>query len=220
MKRALVVGSSGGIGQAMTKELTNQGYDVVPLSRRNDGLDVTDASSVHGLIGKLQGPFDIIFIATGILAPERRSPEKSLNAIDGHVMASVMAVNTIGVALILREVPRLLPLNARSVTAVLTARVGSIGDNQIGGWYSYRASKAAANQLVHGAAIEIARKRPKAIVAAFHPGTVDTPFTANYSVEGKFPPDTAAKYLLSVMSQLTEQQTGGFFDYKGHEVAW
>ena len=109
-------------------------------------------------------------------------------------MADVFAVNAIGPALILKEVPKLLTKDG--VCAVLSARVGSIGDNQIGGWYSYRASKAALNQIVHGAAIEIGRSHKNAKVVALHPGTVETPFTANYAARHKtIPAEEAAANL-------------------------
>ena len=220
MARALVIGSSGGIGNAVAAKLANRGFAVSRLSRREDGLDITVPSIVRETFGRLEGPFDIVFLATGILAPEGGAPEKSLAAIDGEVMATVLAINTVGVALVLKELPRLLPLNRRSVTAVLTARVGSIGDNQMGGWYSYRASKAAANQIVRSTAIEIGRRRKEAIVVALHPGTVNTPFTADFAVQGKHEPDQAADNLLAVIDRLTVAQSGGFFDYAGMAIEW
>lgn len=220
MKRALVIGASGGIGQAIAKALAARGAEVTSLSRRADGLDLTDPDSVTRVMGALDGPFDLVFVATGILAPEGGSPEKSLDAIDGAAMAQVMAINAIGPALILKEMPRLLPREGRSVVAVLTARVGSIGDNRMGGWYSYRASKAAANQIVHGAAIEIGRKHKEAIVVALHPGTVATPFTADYPGHKKVSPETAADNLLTVLDSLRTDQSGAFFDYAGEEVPW
>ncbi|MEM7711709.1 MAG: C factor, cell signaling protein, partial [Pseudomonadota bacterium] len=102
---------------------------------------------------------------------------------------------------------------------VLTARVGSIGDNRMGGWYGYRAAKAAANQIVHGAAIEIARKRKGSVVVALHPGTVETPFTDGYKAP-KVAPETAAENLTNVLTSLNPAQTGGFFDYAGKEIPW
>lgn len=218
---ALVIGASGGIGQAMAREMTARGGRVVALSRRADGLDVTDTASVDRLLGALDGPFQTVFVATGILAPQGATPEKQLSAIDATTMAQVFAVNTIGVANILRHLPRLLPKTGRSVTGVLTARVGSIGDNRIGGWHSYRASKAAANMLVHGAAIELKRSHRDAIVTALHPGTVATPFTADYAATNKTtPPDETARLLCDVMERLDPSQTGGFYDYSGAEVPW
>ncbi|QXT40550.1 SDR family NAD(P)-dependent oxidoreductase [Gymnodinialimonas ceratoperidinii] len=216
---ALVIGASGGIGQAMVAEMRARGGRVTTLSRREDGLDVADAASVDRVLGALEQPFQTVFVATGILAQEGHAPEKQLAAIDADAMAQVFAVNTIGTANILRHLPRLLPKRGRSVAAFLTARVGSITDNRIGGWHSYRASKAAANMLVRGAAIELARTHPDALVAAMHPGTVATPFTANYAASHKtVPADETASLLCDVMGQLKE--TGTFVDYAGAEIPW
>jgi NAD(P)-dependent dehydrogenase (short-subunit alcohol dehydrogenase family) len=140
----------------MAEEMTARGGDVTTLSRSADGLDVTDPASVARVMGALEGPFQTVFVSVGILAPEGRGPEKQIAALDAEVMARVFAVNTVGVAHVLSHLPRLLPKTGRSVTGVLTARVGSIGDNRIGGWHSYRASKAALNQIVHGVGIDLA----------------------------------------------------------------
>ncbi len=220
MAKALVIGESGGIGAALVQALRDRGDAVTGLSRRKDGLDVTDSARVSEIIGGLEGPYGLIFVATGILAPRGCSPEKSLAAVDPGIMAQVMAVNAIGPALVLREVPRLLPRQGRSVAAVLTARVGSIGDNRLGGWYSYRASKAAANQIVRSAAIEIGRRRKEAVVVALHPGTVATPFTADYSARARQEPAEAARKLLAVVDGLTVQQSGMFFDCEGSKLPW
>ena len=218
---ALVIGASGGIGRAVAEEMHARGGNVTTLSRRDDGLDVTDPVSVNRLMGALDGPFQTVFVSVGILAPDGGAPEKQIAAIDPQAMAQVFAVNTIGVAHVLSHLPRLLPKRGRSVTGVLTARVGSIGDNRMGGWYSYRASKAALNQIVHGAAVELSRTHRDAVVAALHPGTVATPFTAGYDPKhGKTAPEDAAKNLLDVMERLTPVQTGGFFDYSGAEIPW
>ena len=135
-------------------------------------------------------------------------------------MAQVMAVNAIGPALLLRHAPRLLPRHGRSVVAVLTARVGSIGDNGLGGWYSYRASKAAANQIVRTAAIEIGRRYKEAAVVALHPGTVATSFTKNFPGYQKVAPEAAAENLLRVIDGIGPEQSGRFFDWAGEEVPW
>jgi NAD(P)-dependent dehydrogenase (short-subunit alcohol dehydrogenase family) len=219
-KRALVIGASGGIGAAIVHALSGQGAEVTGLSRRGDGLDVTDPASVDKVLGGLDGPFDLILVASGILAAEGHAPEKTLDAIDAAAMARTFAVNAIGPALVLRHAPRLLPRDGRAVVAVLTARVGSIGDNGLGGWYAYRASKAAANQIVHGAAIEIGRRRKEAVVVALHPGTVATPFTADYAGRHKLAPDEAAANLLRVIDGLSPAQSGAFFDWAGQEVPW
>ncbi|MBY4893423.1 C factor, cell signaling protein [Jannaschia sp. EhC01] len=216
---ALVIGASGGIGQAMVAEMRARGGNVTTVSRSEDGLDVTDAASVDRVLGALEGPFQTVFVATGILAPDGAAPEKQLSAIDAHTMADVFAVNTMGTANILRHLPRLLPKKGRSVAAILTARVGSITDNKIGGWHSYRASKAAANMLIRGAAIELSRTHRDALVTAMHPGTVATPFTADYAAKNKtVPAQDTAKMLCDVMERL--EATGTFVDYSGAEIPW
>ncbi len=219
--RALVIGASGGIGSAIARNLRNRGWDVVTLSRSEDGFDVTKPDVVEQHLAQMEGPFDLVFLAVGILAPLAGLPEKSLGTIKAADMARVFWVNTFGPALILRDLGRLLPKNKRSVIATLSARVGSIGDNQIGGWYSYRASKAALNQIVHGAAIELGRSHKQSICVALHPGTVETPFTTNYAGRHKTVPAVeAAENLLRVTDGLTTAQSGGFFDYAGQEIPW
>ena len=221
MTRTLLIGASGGIGAAIAAELTARGGAVTGLSRSADGLDVTDPASVERHLGALAGPFDGIVIAIGILAPEGQGPEKSLSAIAPEAMARVMAVNTIGPALVLAHAERLLPRDRPSVVGVLSARVGSIGDNGIGGWHSYRASKAALNQIVRGAAIEIGRKRPQSCIVALHPGTVATPFTADYAARHRtVPPEEAARNLVGLMARLGPDETGRFFAYDGSEIPW
>jgi NAD(P)-dependent dehydrogenase (short-subunit alcohol dehydrogenase family) len=220
MDRALVIGETGGIGAAVAAALRARGVAVTGLARR-DGLDVTDPEAVARVMGAVAGPFDLILVAVGVLAPAGRAPEKALRAIEAAAMAEVMAVNAIGPALILREVPRLISRTGRSVVAVLSARVGSIGDNRLGGWHSYRASKAALNQIVRGAAIELGRTHRDAICVALHPGTVATGFGAGHG--GTHPavtPEAAAENLLGVIAGLVPAQTGGFFDWRGEAVPW
>ncbi len=219
--RALIIGASGGIGGAVSAQLRSQEWEVTTLSRSEDGFDVGNAGSVDKMLDRIAGPFDLIFIAVGILAPLWGKPEKALASVKPEDMSLVFAVNAIGPALILRHAARLLPKDGRGVVATLSARVGSIGDNQIGGWYSYRASKAALNQIIHGAAIELGRSHKKSICVALHPGTVATPFTANYAGRHKtVPASEAAANLLNVIGNLTPKQSGGFFDYDGQEVPW
>lgn len=221
MKDVLVIGASGGIGQAMCRALEARGANVVAVSRRVDGLDVTDPASVERHMGALAGPFDLVFVAVGVLAPQGRAPEKSLSAVNAADMAAVMAVNAIGPALILRHVPRLLAKDRPALVAVLSARVGSIGDNRIGGWHSYRASKAALNQIVRGAAIELGRTHKQATCVALHPGTVETAFTAKYAGRHKtMPAHEAAQNLLTVLEGLGPEQSGQFLDWAGEDVPW
>lgn len=220
MENALILGATGGIGQAVAATLRGRGVAVTGLSRA-DGLDLADPEAVEQVLGAVSGPFDLIFVATGILALPGASPEKSLRAVTAADMAGVFAVNTIGPALILRHAGRLLRRDGRGVVAVLSARVGSIGDNQLGGWYSYRASKAALNQIVHGAAIELGRSHRQSVVVALHPGTVATPFTASHqATHPTVAPEVAASDLLGVLDRLSPADTGGFHDWAGQVVPW
>ncbi len=219
MTRSLIIGASGGIGAALAAELRNRGDAVLTLSRSADGFDVTDPETVSRLLDGLEPGFDRIIVAVGILAPDGGAPEKALSAIDAAAMARVFAVNTIGPALILRHLPRLLAAGGRC--GMLSARVGSIGDNGIGGWHSYRASKAALNQVVHGAAIELKRHNKAAVLVALHPGTVETRFTAAYAGRhAMVPAEQAARNLLAVLAGLGPEQSGGFFDWQGDAVPW
>ncbi|MEO1639769.1 MAG: SDR family NAD(P)-dependent oxidoreductase [Pseudomonadota bacterium] len=221
MMRALVIGASGGIGSAVTKQLRQERWEVTTLSRSEDAFDVGKPATITKAMGALEGEYDLIFVAVGILAPHWGAPEKSLSALKAEDMARVFAVNAIGPALILQHAADLLPRDRRGVVATLSARVGSIADNQIGGWYSYRASKAALNQIVHGAAIELGRSHKQSICVALHPGTVETPFTANYAGRHKTTPATeAAANLLGVLDCLTPEHTGQFYDYAGEFVPW
>jgi NAD(P)-dependent dehydrogenase (short-subunit alcohol dehydrogenase family) len=220
MKNALVIGATGGIGRAVVAQLEAQGVAVTGLSRA-DGLDVTEPESVERILGDLDDRFDLVFVAIGILAGPDAAPEKSLAAVSAEAMHNVFAVNTIGPTLILRHAPRLLHKDQRSVVAVLSARVGSIGDNKIGGWHSYRASKAALNQIVHGAAIELGRSHKQSICVALHPGTVETPFTADYAGRHKtVSAGEAAANVVNVVNGLDVDQSGGFYDYSGQEIVW
>jgi NAD(P)-dependent dehydrogenase (short-subunit alcohol dehydrogenase family) len=142
-----------------------------------------------------------------------------LKALGAAELASQFAVNAVGPALVLKHALRLMPRDRRSVFAALSARVGSIGDNGLGGWYSYRAAKAALNQLLKTASVEIARSHRQAVIAALHPGTVDTPFTVGYGHD-KVLPAVAAANVVAVIDGLTPADTGGFFDYAGRPVPW
>ena len=218
--RALVIGSSGGIGAAIAEELQQRGTRVTSLSRRNEGLDVTDETSVAAVLAGLEAPFDLIFVATGALVVGDNGPEKSLRALSAEGLEGQFAINALGPALVLKHAVRLMPRNRRAVFAVLSARVGSIGDNLAGGWYSYRAAKAALNQIVHGAAIEVARTHPHAVLALLHPGTVDTAFTAEYPAHDKLTPEVAARRLLNVLDGLGPEHSGQFYDHAGVPVPW
>ncbi len=219
--RALIIGDTGGIGAALGSALSAGGAKVTGLSRSRDGLDVTNEPSIARAAAALDGSFELVFDATGALEIAGRGPEKSIAALDPAAMAAQFALNAIGPALLLKHLHPLLPREGRAVFATLSARVGSIGDNRLGGWISYRAAKAALNQIVRTSAVEIARKRPEAIVVALHPGTVRTALSAKYA--GSHPtvaPSEAAANLLAALGRLTPADSGGFFAWDGQPIPW
>ncbi|NUH66373.1 SDR family NAD(P)-dependent oxidoreductase [Sulfitobacter sp. S0837] len=219
--RVLVIGASGGIGAALTAAYRARGDDVVALSRSADGLDVTDEASVAEVMQRIDGPFDRVIVATGALEIDGAAPEKSIRSISQKAMMDQFALNAVGPALILRHAGKLLPRDRRAVFAVLSARVGSIGDNRLGGWISYRSAKAAVNQIVHTAAIELSRSHTQSICVALHPGTVETAFTEKYlGRHPAVPPADAAQNLLKVMDSLTPEDSGNFYDWAGKVVPW
>ena len=220
MEQVLILGASGGIGSALSDGFAARGAVVDRFSRSVDGFDVTDAGSMRAhLAGR--GPYDRVVVATGALEIAGAVPEKTIKGLDAGAMLDQFALNAVGPALVLSHAHDLLPRDRPAVFAVLSARVGSIGDNRIGGWISYRSAKAAVNQIVRTAAIELARTHAQAAVIALHPGTVATPFTEKYlGRHPAVPAQEAAANLLSVMDGVTPAQTGGFFDYAGQEVAW
>lgn len=221
MKSALIIGASGGIGAAVAQELTARGVQVTGLSRSADGLDVTDETSVQEHLSRLEGPFDLIFVATGALEINGAAPEKSIKRLDPQAMMDQFRLNTIGPAMVLKHAIWLIPRKGRGVMAVLSARVGSIGDNGLGGWYSYRTAKAAVNQIVHSAAIEFARTHKELACVVLHPGTVETNFTAKYAdTHPTVTPEVAARRLCDVMASLTPEETGRFYDYAKKEIPW
>mgnify|MGYP001822667921 CR=1 FL=1 len=221
MNTALIIGASGGIGAAIARELSQRGVRVDTLSRTVDGLDVTDEASISSHLDGLEGPYDLIFVATGILSAEGADPEKAIREVTAGALLHQFMTNAVGPMLILKHALRLVPRDRRAVFAVLSARVGSIQDNGIGGWHSYRTSKAALNQLIHGASIEMKRTHKQAIAVCLHPGTVATPFTRKYAARHKtVTPEDAAKNLLGVIDGLKPAQSGGFFDYAGKEIPW
>jgi NAD(P)-dependent dehydrogenase (short-subunit alcohol dehydrogenase family) len=168
-------------------------------------------------------PPALTIVASGALTlPGGRGPEKALRALEGEAMARAFAINTIGPALIARHLLPLWPRKGRHVLGILSARVGSIADNRLGGWHSYRASKAALNMLVKTFAIELARTHPEAIVVSLHPGTVDSglsrPFQGQVAPDKLFSPERAAVHLLDVIDNLTPADSGGFFAWDGAPI--
>lgn len=219
--RALVVGASGGIGAALVAELHGRGAEVVGLSRSGDGLDVTVEASVAAAFGALEPGFDLVVVATGALVLGGVGPEKSLKAVTAEGLAAQFAVNAIAPALVMKHALRLMPRDRVSRLAVLSARVGSIGDNALGGWYGYRAAKAALNQLVRTASVEARRTHPLSVFVSLHPGTVETGLApALRAGHPSVAPEMAAGNLLRVLEALGPGQSGGFYDWKGEVVPW
>jgi NAD(P)-dependent dehydrogenase (short-subunit alcohol dehydrogenase family) len=223
---AVVIGASGGIGAALEAALIDEGIAVQGFARSETGdrhIDLEDEASIAAAAGRITGSPTLVVVATGLLHDGERGPEKAMRDLDPAWMARNFAINAIGPALVAKHVLPLMPKSGRMVFAVLSARVGSISDNKLGGWYGYRASKAAVNQLVRTLAIEDKRRNSSGIVVALHPGTVDTglsrPFQGNVSPGRLFKPDRAAVQLLDVIDGLRAPDSGKLFAWDGVEVA-
>lgn len=224
---ALVVGASGGIGTALVQALRadSRCARVHEWSRsRPPAVDLLDEPSIAAAAATLRdaGPLHLVVCATGVLQWSDRTPEKRLADLDPALLARSFAVNAIGPALLIKHLHALLPIHERSLFGVLSARVGSIGDNRKGGWYGYRASKAALNMLLRTAAIEVARRRPLAVLTALHPGTVRSGLSAPIIGDAEAAsPEQAAKHLLAVLDALPiEGASGTFSAWDGSAVPW
>lgn len=220
---AIVIGASGGIGAALVAALEEEGTPVRGFARSFAGaahLDVTDEASIAAAAAQAGSP-SLVIVATGLLHEGERTPEKAVRELDPAWLARQFAVNAIGPALVAKHFLPAMPRTGRSVFAILSARVGSIADNRLGGWYGYRASKAALNQLVRTLAIEDRRRNERGLVVALHPGTVDTALSRPYRQAGRdlFKPDRAAVQLLDVIDGLRPQDSGRLFAWDGSEIA-
>lgn len=222
--RALVIGASGALGTAFCEQLEQDPRcaGVRALGRRTvPALDLERPETIAGAATELaaEAPYQLIIHAAGLLHRDAIKPEKSFSAIEPEALQAVFQVNTLGPALVLRH---FLPLlDPQGAMAMLSAKVGSIGDNRLGGWYAYRASKAALNMLIKTAAIELARTRPQSRLLSLHPGTVisalSQPFRGASSAR---PADVAADQLLTLIDQLTPADSGHFFAYDGERLPW
>jgi NAD(P)-dependent dehydrogenase (short-subunit alcohol dehydrogenase family) len=224
---AVIFGASGGIGSALIEALMSSDSfkHVVGLSRKTSpSIDLLDEASLERAtkFAAEKGELRLVIITTGFLHDDRQRPEKSWRQLDAGKLARSFALNAVGPALVMKHVLPLLPKSGKAVFASLSARVGSIGDNRLGGWYSYRASKAALNQLVRTAAIELARQSPEGICIALHPGTVATALSAPFETNGLYihTPADVARHLLAAVDKLTVDANGGFFDWRGRPVPW
>ncbi len=222
---AVVIGASGGIGAAVAERLKSSGRFAVvhALSRSGTGLDLEDEASVADAATRVaNGPTpSLVFVATGVLH-HGRQPERGFRAMTAEHLMRDFRVNAVGPALVAKHFLPLLPRDRRAVLAVLSARVGSIGDNRLGGWHAYRASKAALNMILRNLAIEMARTHPQAVIAGLHPGTVDTalsePFQRGVTPEKLFTPEVSAGRLLAVIEGLQTSDSGRVFAWDGSRV--
>ncbi len=233
----LVVGGSGGIGGALTEALSRDPAvgrlhawsrrptpaPTGPVPFEAQCVDITDEAQIAAAAQHLGDTVHLTIVAAGILHDvDGLSPEKNLAALDAAALERVFRVNTIGPALVAKHVVPLLPRKGKAVFAALSARVGSIGDNRLGGWYAYRASKAALNMIIRNLAIEVARRRKEAVLVGLHPGTVETglsaPFQGNVSAEKLFSPDQSAGYLLGVIDGLAPEDSGAVFAWDGQRI--
>ena len=234
-RRAAVFGSTGGIGRALCKVMAARGCETVYAGSRAGrepagpdispfAFDLADEASIEAAAAAMKGsPPDLVIIASGVLTlADGTGPERSLKRLDGAAMAEVFALNTIGPALIAKHMLPLMPRGERFVFAALSARVGSISDNGLGGWHSYRASKAALNMLIRNFALEMLRTHGLGMIAGLHPGTVDSalsqPFQSNLRDGQLTKPEQAAANLLNVLDDLGPQHSGRVFDFKGDEI--
>ena len=222
----VVFGASGGVGGALVAQLRDDPRcariyagsrrEIAPQSKIStfafDLLDEGTIAASARMIAQREQPIDLVIVATGVLHDAELRPEKTMKSLDAATLAKSYALNAIGPALIAKHMLPLLARDEKSVFAALSARVGSIGDNRLGGWHAYRASKAALNQLIRTCAIELAVKNPKAICVTLHPGTVDTamsrPFQSGVPAAKLFSPAVSAAHLLSVIDALAPQDTG------------
>jgi len=222
--KALVLGASGGIGSAFIQALeADPACDsVTGISRRRDGLDITDENSIAAAAKNLSGEkFDLVLVATGALHIDGVGPEKSVRAVEADAMMKQFAVNAVGPAMVLKHFLPLVPKDRRAIFACLSARVGSIGDNHIGGWMSYRTAKAGLNQVIRTSSIEAKRKYPELSLVALHPGTVATPLSEPFAAGNRrVEAAQAAADMLRALNGVANGRTGIFLAYDGSEIEW
>ena len=223
-----VIGASGAIGGACARLLAElyPTAQVHAFARDSElRIDYDDEASIAAAaeLAAQAGPLDLVLVATGMLHSGTTLPEKSLRDLSGDKFARIFAANTITPALIAKHFLPRLGRERPAVFAAISARVGSISDNQLGGWYAYRASKAALNMIIKNAAIEMSRRNKKAIVAGLHPGTVDSPlskpFQANVAAGKLFTPEYSAQKLIQVLESLTPEHSGQCLAWDGEVIA-
>ena len=223
--RAVVIGASGAIGQALLQQLQHDPrcVAVIGVSRQSSpGLDLLSEASIAACAQALavQGPFHLVVDATGALTVHGRGPEKRLDELDATHLLDALQLNAVGPGLLLKHLAPLLASGQRVIWGKLSARVGSIEDNHKGGWYGYRAAKAALNMLLQTAAIELARRRPLAVVAALQPGTVQSALSQPFVGNDALRPEESAQRLLAVLDALQPTGRAQFVDHQGQSIHW
>ena len=219
--RALVFGASGGIGQAFSRFLEDKlgSENVVNVSRSFDGFEISDEEKIFKLSESIEGSFNLIINATGVLQTTEEGPEKTINVVKQKLMIDMMTINAIGPALLLKNFSKKLDKTKFSVFVNLSARVGSITDNRLGGWISYRSSKAALNQIIKTSSIEINRRNKNAICVGLHPGTVKTRFTEKFqNTTETISPDESVEMMMKVVENLSVDDNGYCFAYDGKVI--
>ena len=219
--RALVFGASGGIGQAFSRFLEDKlgSENVVNVSRSFDGFEISDEEKILKFSESIEGTFNLIVNATGVLQTTEEGPEKTINVVKQKLMIDMMTINAIGPALLLKNFSKKLDKTKFSVFVNLSARVGSITDNRLGGWISYRSSKAALNQIIKTSSIEINRRNKNAICVGLHPGTVKTSFTEKFqNTTETISPDESVKMMMNVVENLSVDDNGYCFAYDGKVI--
>lgn len=227
--RVLVWGASGGLGAAFVEALgshprVSRVYAAARSAPSPWRFDLADEASIAAVAARAgeEGPLDLVLVATGMLHEAQCRPEKSWRQLEAEALTRALSVNAIGPALIAKHCLGLLRRDAKAVFACLSARVGSIEDNQLGGWHAYRASKAALNMLVRTLAIELRQRQPRAVCVALHPGTVDTalskPFQSAVSPQRLFAPAYSARALLGVIDRLTPADSGRLWAWDGQPI--
>ena len=219
--RALIFGASGGIGLAFSKFLENKlGIEnVIKLSRSFNGFEISDEEKILKFSESIEGSFNLIINAIGVLQTTEIGPEKTINAVKQKSMIDMMTINAIGPALLLKNFSKKLDKTKFSVFVNLSARVGSITDNRLGGWISYRSSKAALNQIIKTSSIEINRRNKNAICVGLHPGTVKTRFTEKFqNTTETISPDKSVEMMMKVIENLSVGDNGYCFAYDGKVI--
>jgi NAD(P)-dependent dehydrogenase (short-subunit alcohol dehydrogenase family) len=236
MKNIAIIGSSGAIGHAFTEQLSEGNPDATihAFSRQeprkkirgvtNYHIDYQEEASIEAAAASAtrDGLLDVVIVATGMLHEENMRPEKSLRELSAKKFQRLFEVNTVIPALIAKHFLPRLNTESPSFFGILSARAGSISDNQLGGWYAYRAAKAALNMVIKNAAIETGRRNKQAIIVGMYPGMVDSdlskPFQRGVPKEKIFTPTFAVQQLIKVMASLSPEHSGRFFEWNGQEV--